>query len=131
MKVTPLFKRYVVFTMPRRTKLKSGLYVGNDSRGSYNRAEEVWIAASGRETTMDLKLGDHCWIHDAFELDPCGLDLWPEMKDLPEFSKLKEMQQTFDGEIVTRIVIEDSLLVIDNEYEAHSEDRGVFIKYSD
>jgi co-chaperonin GroES (HSP10) len=131
MKVTPLFKRYIVFAMPRRSKTKSGLYIGNDARGSYNRTEGVWIVEKGREGTMDVNRGDHCLIHDAFELDTCGLDLWPEMQDLPEFSALKKLQQEFDGQVVTRIVTEHSLLCVDNEYLASSEDRGVWLKYSD
>lgn len=126
MKVTPLFKRYLVFHMPIRQKFKnSSLYVANASRGSMNRAEEIWIIEAGKECTLELKLGDHCWLYDAFELTEVDLDLWKHFSELDAFKKLKEMADKCGGIIKTKLVLEDSILAVDPEYQIEPETRGL------
>ena len=118
MKVRPLFKRYLVFHMPVRRKLKgSSLYTGNPRRGSFSQAEEIWILEKGAECTADLKLGDHCWLYDAFELTDCELDLWQHFKDLEAFKPLKRLQEEVDGVVETKLVLEDSILAVDPSYK--------------
>lgn len=118
MKVTPLFKRYLVFHIPIRKKIKgSSLYLGNSRRGSYSRAEEVWIIEKGKECSYDLEKGDHCWLYDSFELTDCKLDLWDKFKDHQEFRALRDIQKECDGEVKTKLVIEDSILAVDPEYQ--------------
>lgn len=106
-----------MFSVPARLKLKSGLFSGNSLRGSFSRAEEVWIIASGPQCELKLPKGSHCFIEDSFELESLGLDLWPEYKDDEAFSKLKELVEACDGTVKTSIILEDSLLVIDPDYE--------------
>lgn len=126
MKVTPLFRRYLVFHMPIRNKIKgSSLYVANSKRGSYSRAEEVWIIEAGKECTYNLKPGDHCWLYDSFELTNCDINLWDEYKDYPEFEALKQLQIQFEGEIKTKLVFEDSILAVDPEYQIEPIVHGV------
>lgn len=126
MKLRPLFRRYVVFTVPYRAKRSgSGLYLGMGSRGSYNRAENIWIVHGSNLCRSELKMGDHCWIYDAFELYSADLNLWDEYKDLKEFEGLKRFVEACEGQVETRLIAEDQILAIDNEYEAISEDRGL------
>ncbi len=118
MKVTPLFKRYLVFHMPVRRKLKgSKLYVGNSHRGSMSRAEEVWIIEKGTQCTYDLDRGDHCWLYDAFELTECEINLWDKLKCQPEFEKLRALSEDLDADVVTKLVFEGSILAVDPEYQ--------------
>lgn len=126
MKVTPLFKRYLVFHMPIRNKIKgSSLYVPNARRGSYARAEEVWIIEKGKECVYDLSAGDHCWLYDSFELTDCKLDLWEKYRDYPEFSQLKKLEQEYDGRVLTKLVVEDSVLAVDPEYQIEPIVHGI------
>lgn len=116
--VRPMFKRYLVFSVPVRRRIEGSLlYRPNGNRYSFSRAEEIWIISKGHECKLDLKPGDHCWLNDSFELDSSGLDLWDDMKDDPKFLKLKEFVDKVDGVVKTQIVTEDAILAIDEDYE--------------
>lgn len=118
MRVFPLRKRYVAFSIPNREKIEGSiLYRPKSSRGSYSRIEEIWILSRGKECVLDIEPGAHCWIDDSFELEPTNLDLWIEYCDKPEFKSLLEVQQKYGGEVKTSLVLEDSILVIDPEYQ--------------
>jgi hypothetical protein len=115
----PLGSRYIVFSVPIRRKIPgSGLYKGNPKRYAFNRAEEIWILASGVECHEQLKPGTHCWLNDAFELEPTDLNLWDKFKDDPNFKRLKDFVDSVDGDVKTSIVSEVSLLAVDDDYEA-------------
>ncbi len=62
-------------------------------------------------------MGSHGWIDDSFQLDPTDLSIWDDLKDRPEFSRLKEFVQSVDGDVQVSIILEDSLLAIDDDYE--------------
>lgn len=124
--VRPMFTRLVVFSVPERAKLLNGLYKGNSNRHAFSRAEEIWVVAKGKDVREDFKRGDHAWLNDSFELEPSDLDLWDEYKDLPEFAELKAFVEQVEGRVRTQIVIEDSILVLDNDYEIETQTRGIF-----
>ena len=128
MKVTPLKNRYIVFSVPIRRKVRgSTLFKGNAKRYAYNRAEEVWIMSCGLECKETFEMGTHCWINDSFELEPTDLNLWEESLDKPEFKKLKEFVDNCDGDVKTSLLSEDSLLCVDNDYEAEEINHGVVL----
>lgn len=129
MKIRPMLSRYIVFHVPIQRKLASGIYKANSKRGSMSRVESVWIAGIPKSSTIDVKLGDHCLIYDAFELTHVSLDLWHLYKDLPEFCGLLKYAESVDGDVKTKILTEDSLWAVDNDYEVQSVD--TFTRYSD
>lgn len=114
----PLFRRLICFSVPvRRKLLNSILYSPAARRGSYSSIQDVWIVSKADKVSLDLKMGDRCWIADSFELEPTNLNLWDKMKEWPEFKSLKEFVESVDGDVVTQVVMEDSLLaqVLDEE----------------
>jgi hypothetical protein len=123
--VKPLKNRIIVFSVPVRRKLASGLYKGNARRSAFNRAEEVWIVAYGPECKDKYLVGSHGWIDDSFQLEPTDLDLWDKMADMPEFCHLKSFVQSVDGDVLTSIILEDSLLCIDDDYEIATKEKDM------
>jgi hypothetical protein len=117
----PVGKRLVVFQVEERSRLKSGIYVGNPRRGSLSRTEDVWILAIGPDVVEPLKVGDHCFLHDGFELDPTNLDLWPLHCERPEFQSLRDFVAECEGTVVTKLVAEGSLLAVEDRAVSNKE----------
>ena len=121
-KYKPLFNRVIVFSVPVRRKLSHiNLYLGNAKRGSYNRAEEIWIVDCGQLCKEKLAAGTHAWLNDSFELEPTDLSLWDYCRELPEFARLKDFVDSVDGDVRTSIVSEDSILAVDDGYEIQTQ----------
>jgi hypothetical protein len=126
MNVKPLKNRYLVFSVPVRRKIEgSFLFKGNANRYAFNRAEEIWILACGPEVKEVFPVGTHAWLNDSFELEPTNIELWNECKDKPEFKRLQEFVDNCDGDVKTSLVSEDSILAIDDDYEAKEINRGI------
>ncbi len=122
--VKPLKNRIIVFSVPIRRRLENSiLFKGNPRRSAYNRAEEVWVIACGQECKEQFTLGQHGWIDDSFQLEPTDLDLWDQMQDHPDLVKLKTFVQSVDGDVLTSIILEDSLLCIDDDYEILTQEK--------
>lgn len=112
--VRPLKKRLIVFSVPWRKKLKSGLYVGNDKRGAFSRCEEIWVVAKGPDVMESFSIGQKCYLSDAFELDDSDFDLWEELQDDPRFKDLKQFVDDCEGTVRTQIVSEWSILAVED-----------------
>lgn len=112
----PLFGRVICFSVPVRRKLEgSSLYVGNRFRGAFDRSrgEPVWIISTGPDFKERVHLGQKAYVHDGFEVDSEGLDLWPQCRDWPEFAELKKFAEDVDGDIYTMMTNENSLVAVE------------------
>jgi hypothetical protein len=110
----PLFNRLIVFTVPvRRKSDTSGLYLGHRSRDTYSSCQEAWVVAPGPECRAPFAPGMRVFVHDAFELEPTDLNLWPELEAEPEFESLRRLVHECEGDVITQIVSELSILAFD------------------
>jgi hypothetical protein len=120
----PLMNRIIVFSVPVRRRLEgSVLFKGNARRSAFNRAEEVWVVACGQLCKEQIPMGSHGWIDDSFQLDPTDLSIWDDLKDRPEFSRLKDFVHSVDGDVQVSIILEGSLLALDDDYEISTAEK--------
>lgn len=110
--VRALRKKLVVFSVPVRRKLKSGIILANIRREALFRAEDVWIVSVGANVRESVKAGQKGIISDGMELESTDLNLWDSLKDLEEFKSLRDYVEEVDGEVRTQIITEDSLLAV-------------------
>lgn len=89
------------------------LYLGHKTRGAFSRCEDVWIVACGPKVREALPMGTKAFVHDGFELDNEGIDLWPQLKDRPEFAGLKAFVEKVDGDVYTMITNDSCLLAVE------------------
>lgn len=116
MTIRPTFKRLVVFQVPERRKLKSGLFVGAPKNGSIGRWQELWVVAASPNCGFEYSKGVKVWVQDGFELyDIDDLGLWDELKDDPAFASLKAFAEECEGDVITKLVAEGSIDAFDEE----------------
>lgn len=111
----PTKARSLVFTVPIKRKIKGSLlYTPAPRRGSFSGAQKCWIIMQGPETQEKIPQGAMCYVHDGFEFEEIKLqDLWDELKNSPEFKKLKEYVDECDGEVAVQLVPESALLAVE------------------
>lgn len=115
----PRNRRLLVFQVPERRRLKSGLYVGNAVRGSYSRVEDIWILNWASDCIGRWEIGMHGIVSSAFELEPTEFKLWDDFKWLvPE---CVEFVDECDGDVMSKLVHEESILAI---YDKVNETKG-------
>lgn len=107
-----LRKKIIVFSVPIRRRLKSGIYLANSRKSQYFGGEDVWIASVGDGCLESVRVGQKAIVSDAMELEPTDLGLWLDLRHLPEFKELLDYVAEVDGEVRTQIVTEDSLLAV-------------------
>lgn len=110
--VRALRKRIIVFSVPIRRRLESGLFVYNARREALFGAEDVWVVSSGNGVQEKLQPGQKGLISDGMELEPSDLDLWHTLKNEDVFKELKAFVESVDGEVRTQIIHESSLLAV-------------------
>lgn len=105
--------------MPVRRKIHGSLlYTPSARRGSYEGCEEAWIVAQGPNVHHKFHAGQLIYVRDGFELEPTDMQLWDKYKDHEAFSHLKKLQEYYDGDIVTQIVIENSIEAYEEKKDA-------------
>ena len=112
----PTQKRLLVFTMPiRRRDAKTGLYTPRPRRGSMSRVGECWIYAVGPGVVYPFKRGQKAYTQDGFEFEKVNVDNeWEKCRDLKEFADLKKLQDDLDGDVQMEIVVESSILAVED-----------------
>ena len=112
----PTQKRLLVFTMPiRRKDANTKLYMPKVRRGSMSRAGECWIYAVGPNVVYPFKRGQKAYTMDGFEFEQVPLDgEWEKCMHLEEFKDLKQLQEDLDGDVHMNIVVERSILAVED-----------------
>lgn len=110
--VRALGKKILVFSVPVRRRLKSGLYVANARRDALFHGEDVWIVSVGPRVLEAMQPGQRGLISDGMELENSDLCFWDALKDKEIFKELKAYVEECDGEVRTQIITEDSLIAI-------------------
>ena len=77
----------------------------------------AWVVAHGPQVREPLPRGSTVFLHDSFEMEDTDLDMWDQLKELPEFSRLKSLCETYEGEILTQICHESSVLCHDDAWD--------------
>lgn len=116
MTIRPTFKRLVVFQLPERRRLKSGLFSGAPRHGSISRYQELWVLAASPKCDNEYSKGLKVYCQDGFELyDTEDLDEWEKYKDDPAFQALKDLEVETEGKVITKLVPEGALDCFDDE----------------
>lgn len=58
--------------------------------------------------------GQEVYVHDGFEIETSGMNLWEKYRDDPAFRVLKDYVDSVDGEVSTDILTEDSIIAIED-----------------
>lgn len=108
----PIKRRIFVFAIRNRQRMRTkyGLYVPNSSRGNLTRAEDVFVLNAASDCFSKWTTGQHLLISDGFELEPGDFLFWDSYKDDPRFASVKKFAEEVEGEVVSTIVHEDSIL---------------------
>lgn len=79
-------------------------------RDAFKRVDDIWILAQGPSVDEIFPIGTRAIIQDGFELEPTNLNLWGDWQDHEAFRGLKSFVQEVDGEVLTQIVAQGSIL---------------------
>lgn len=115
MPVRPLFSRVIVFHVVNRRRFKSGLFSGNMVKDTLFGAQWVWVYGASENCQHDFKPGDKVLLEDGMALLDCDLNLYEQVKDLPEFADLKREVEEQEADVWTKAVLEGAIIAAESD----------------
>lgn len=74
--------------------------------------QDVWVYRSSDDCELKLEPGTQVKIFDGSAMVEEAIDTWGLCRDLPEFSRLRDLEDRLSCEIQTKIIFEGAALAI-------------------